>query len=134
MDQKKIEEMVKGDQKRMARIKDLLKQGKVKTGEDFYKAAFLYQHGNTFAEYHTAHELSVCAMILGHKGAKWIGAASYDRMLHSCGHRQRWATQYGIVGGQIMLQRYDTSGTSDLARKLVVGLSLEEAKNRKFNP
>ena len=131
--QDKIKLMIDGDAKRMKRISELLKKNQLRTGQDFYYAAFLYQHGATFAEYQTAHELSLCAMVLGHKGGKWIGAASYDRMLRSCGHRQRWATQYGMAAGKTVLQAFDPAGMSDFQRKSVVGLTLEEAKNRKFD-
>ena len=130
MTTEKIQKMVRDDEARLARIKVMVKQGLLSTAQDFYYAAFLFQHGSSFGEYHTAHELSVCAMILGSKGAKWIGAASYDRMLHSCGHRQRWATQFSIVAGKVKIQAYDETGTSDFLRKLVVGQSLAEAKKR----
>lgn len=131
--QEKINQMVRDDAKRMKRIMVLLKENRLQTAQDFYYAAFLYQHGSSFGEYQTAHELSLCAMVLGHKGGKWIGAASYDRMLRSCGHRQRWATQYGMAAGKPVLQAYDSTGICDFQRKSVIGLTLEEAKNRKFD-
>lgn len=131
LDQKAIEKMVEGDRKRMARIREILKQGKLGTGDDFVKAAFLYQHGNTFDDYHTAHELSLCAMILGDLSAKWIGAASYDRMLGSCGHKQRWGTQFvSDLRGKYKLASYDSSGISDFQRKAVIGHTIQESLDR----
>jgi hypothetical protein len=128
-----LKDMAEGDQKRMARIVVLLNEGKVRTANDFYWAAFLYQHGTCFDDYHMAHELSVCSMLLGNKEAKWIGAASYDRMLRSGGLAQRWGTQYespGMTG--MRLAKVESDGISDNQRKAVVGRTLEEARNRKM--
>jgi len=128
-----IEKLVKGDRARLARIKEMVSKNQLATAMDYWRAAFLFQHGVTFEDYHMAHELSLCSIFLGKTDAKWIGAASYDRMLNSSGHRQRWGTQFrSSNGGPFALARPDEEGMCEFQRKTVVGLTLEESRKRKM--
>lgn len=124
--------MMKDDAARLDRIKAMVAANELGTAEDYYRAAFLYQHGGAFEEYQMAHQLAVCSVLLGKEKAKWIGAATYDRMLGSCGHDQRWATQYRVVSGVTKPMPCGTVGIGDAERKAVVGLTLAEAMKRKF--
>ena len=131
---KQIEEMAKGDVARLARIKEILASGALTTADDFDNAALVFQHGVVFEDYATAHELSVCAMLLGKRTSSWLAGASYDRMLINVGIPQRFATQYGNAGGgPVTLQRYETRAINDTERKLIVRVTLEQAKNRKWD-
>jgi len=131
---KQIEDMAKGDVARLARIKEILASGALTTADDFDNAALVFQHGVVFEDYATAHELSVCALLLGKRTASWLAGASYDRMLVNVGIPQRFATQYGNAGGgPIKLQRYETKAINDTERKLIVRVTLEQAKNRKWD-
>jgi hypothetical protein len=121
------ERMAKEDAARLKRIKQMVRENLLKTGNDYFAAAFLFQHGDSFDDYQMAHQLSVCSMLLGNKGAKWIGAASYDRMLRSIGHKQRWGTQYRSVGSVWSIQPYEAVGMCENQRKSVVGKTLEQA-------
>lgn len=131
---KQIEDMAKGDVARLKRIKEIVASGDLKTSDDFDNAALVFQHGGTFEDYALAHELSVCALLLGKRSASWLAGASYDRMLVNVGIPQRFATQYGNAGGgPIKLQRYETKAINDTERKLIVRVTLEQAKNRKWD-
>ncbi|MBS1708753.1 MAG: hypothetical protein JSS65_08540 [Armatimonadetes bacterium] len=131
---KQMEEMAKGDVARLARIKEIVASGALTTADDFDNAALVFQHGVVFEDYAMAHELSVCALLLGKRTASWLAGASYDRMLVNVGIPQRFATQYGNAnGGPIKLQRYETRAINDTERKLIVRVTLEQAKNRKWN-
>ncbi len=127
-----LEEMAKGDVARLRRTKELVQSGDLATADDFDHAALVFQHGNVFEDYATAHELSVCALLLGKRSASWLAGASYDRMLVHCGIPQRFATQYGGVSGVTRLQRVETWGINDSERKRIVKVTLEEARKRKF--
>jgi len=82
------------DRSRRARVHELLAAGKLQTGEDFHNAAFIYQHGQTPADYLLAHVLATVAVQKGDSKSLWISAASLDRYLNSAGQPQIFGTQY----------------------------------------
>src|SRR5690349_11429334 len=57
------------DEARQARTRALLDTGKLRTGDDFYFAAFVFQHGRTAEDYLMAHALAVAATARGRDGA-----------------------------------------------------------------
>ena len=63
-------------------------------GEDYYYAAFLFQHGQKAEDYLFAHILATEAVALGYSRAKWISAATLDRYLQQIGQKQVFGTQY----------------------------------------
>jgi hypothetical protein len=130
---KQMEDMSKGDRKRLARIKQLLEQGRVVTSEDFDHASLVLQHGQSWKDYSLAHELSICSLLLDSRKSPWLAAATYDRMLESGGYRQRFGTQYHGIGGKFVLSRVDTEGIGDAERKAMRCPTLEEARNRKWD-
>lgn len=123
-----FDKMAREDRARAKKVMDLIKSGAPKTGADFYAASLVLQHGSSYASYALAHELAICAMLLGEKGGVWLAAATYDRMLGSCGHKQRFATQYF----NNRLSPVDESGISDSQRKALRAPTLEQARNRKI--
>lgn len=128
-----IEELGKRDEARLKRIFEIVEEGGIKTADDFDNAALVCQHGQTFEDYALAHELSVCALLLGKKSASWLAGASYDRMLANCGYRQRFATQYKIYGGVTSLSKVDVEHINDTERKTLVHKTLADARNKKWN-
>ncbi len=64
------------------------------SGEDYYYAAFLFQHGQKADDYLFAHILATEAVALGYGRAKWISAATLDRYLQQIGQKQVFGTQY----------------------------------------
>ena len=83
----------RADRERRARARELLDEGKLQTADDFYAAAFVFQHGNEPEDYLLAHALAVRSLALGHKRAEWIAAASLDRYLQSIAREQVYGTQ-----------------------------------------
>ena len=63
-------------------------------GEDYYYAAFIFQHGQKSEDYLFAHILATEAVALGYSRAKWISAATLDRYLEQIGQKQVFGTQF----------------------------------------
>lgn len=63
-------------------------------GEDYYYAAYLFQHGQKPDDFLFAHVLATEAVALGYTRAKWISAATLDRYLQTIGQKQIFGTQY----------------------------------------
>lgn len=88
-----VERMNAEDAARRVEARTLLDQGALQTGEDFRKAAFVFQHGSQPEDYLLAHSLAVVAASRGADGAAWIAAASLDRYLQKKGEPQIYGTQ-----------------------------------------
>ena len=84
----------KADAARREATRKLLVNGKLHTGEDFERAAFVFQHGDTPDDYLLAHTLAMVAVAKGHRGALWIEAATLDRYLNFMHQPQIYGTQF----------------------------------------
>ena len=106
-----------GDHQRNARTREIVAAGGLHTADDFANASLVMQHSSRFAGYELAHELAVCSLLLGDRATgRWLVAATYDRMLDSVGHDQRFGTQYM----NDTLMRVDEEGICD-AERLALG-------------
>jgi hypothetical protein len=114
IDEAKMKKMGIEDPIRKARVLELLKQNVPVTARDFYNCSLVLQHGGDFRAYMMAHELILAANILGEKESPWLVSRTYDRMLLSVGHRQRYGTQWSMTG----LERITDDGPSDTMRKM----------------
>ena len=88
------EQLEARDKLRRARIHELLAAGSLQTAEDFHDAAFIYQHGQTAADYLLAHVLATTAVSKANARSLWISSATLDRYLKSIGQPQIFGTQY----------------------------------------
>lgn len=105
------------DATRRTRTKALLDSGKLRSGDDFYHAAFIFQHGGNPGDYLLAHGLSVIAASRGRTDATWIAAATLDRYLQAIGQKQVYGTQYSVPPGKPATQEpYDRQLLSDALR------------------
>ena len=104
------------DAKRRARARELLEAGALHSGNDFYAAAFLFQHGDRPEDYLAAHTLAIAAAARGRPDAGWIAAASLDRYLRSIGKPQVYGTQFGFRDGGMTQQPYDPAAVPDSLR------------------
>ncbi|MEI7576860.1 MAG: hypothetical protein WCK51_08200 [Armatimonadota bacterium] len=129
---KDFELIAKGDAQRLAQIKKLVAKGNLTTAADYFNAALVCQHGGEFDDYALAHELSVISMILGAKSGSWLAAASYDRMLLNMGHRQRFGTQYYMVGGKTLLSPIDETMMNETQRFTVGRRKLSEIRAKGY--
>jgi hypothetical protein len=106
------------DAERRRRTKALLDGGKLSSGEDFWHAAFIFQHGNTPDDYLLAHTLAVVAVARGRTNATWIASATLDRYLQAIGRKQVFGTQYSTKPGEPTTQEpYDRTLISDSLRE-----------------
>lgn len=79
--------MQRKDRERRTRTKALLDAGALQSGEDLYHAAFVFQHGDTPADFLMARTLATIAMARGNRSASWIAAATLDRYLQNIGQK-----------------------------------------------
>jgi len=79
---------------RIARVKTLYREGSLRTGSDYFRAALVLHHGATPEDYLLAHELAIVALKKNAPDmAVWLVAATEDRFLQSIGRAQRFGTQ-----------------------------------------
>ena len=120
------------DFERRTRTRVLLDGGKLATGDDYYHAAFVFQHGDAPADYLLAHSLAVAAAAKGQKEAAWSAAASLDRWLQAMGQPQVYGTQFRWLGtGPVTQEPYDRAAVSDgLRAAMGVPLLADQEKRR----
>jgi hypothetical protein len=123
------------DDARRVRTKSLLDAGELRTGTDYYHAAFVYQHGDKPNDFLLAHTLAVIAAAHGREDATWIAAATLDRYLQWIGQKQIYGTQFVTPnGGRTTQEPYDRTLVSDALRKAlgVPPMSAQEEQRKKF--
>jgi len=117
-DREFVARMIEGDRARRERARVLLREGGLRTGGDFYHAAFIFQHGSLPEDYLLAHTLAVASAARGNRDAAWIAAATLDRYLQKIGQKQIYGTQYlsGRETGATM-EPYDRNLVPDTLRE-----------------
>lgn len=99
------------DARRRVVVKAWLDAGAVTAPLDRFRAAMLFQHGRTSDDYLLAHDLARAAAEGGCREARWLTAATEDRLLLSQGRPQRFGTQFIDVGGRFELAPVDPATT-----------------------
>ena len=125
----------KEDQQRRLRTQALLDAGALNSGEDFYHAAFVFQHGGTPDDYLKAHLLAIVSVARGKPGAAWIAAATLDRYLQNIGQPQILGTQFTRHGAGAMTQEpYNRTLLPDALRAAmgVPGLDKQEEQRKDY--
>jgi hypothetical protein len=123
------------DKTRRERTKKLLDSGALRTGEDFYRAAFIFQHGDTPEDFLKAHSLGMAASAKGQPDAPWIAAATLDRYLQAIGKPQVFGTQFTRTAeGKFTQEPYDRAIASDIVREAiqVPSVAEQEAQRQKY--
>lgn len=116
------------DEERRARTLTLLNTGKLRSGDDFWHAAFIFQHGGEANSYLLAHTFAVIAAARGRRDATWIAAATLDRYLQKVGQKQIYGTQFSTPPGRSTTQEpYDHSLVNDVLR-VALGVPAREAQ------
>jgi hypothetical protein len=88
------------DKQRQQRVIELLNQSKIKTARDYYNAAMVMQHGDNPDDFALAHILACVSAQKGYRPARWLSAASFDRMMQRNKHAQIFGTQFlGTANG-----------------------------------
>jgi hypothetical protein len=120
------------DAARRARTRALLEAHALQSGDDFWHAAFIFQHGDRPADYLLAHSLAIIAAARGRADATWIAAATLDRYLQAIGQKQIYGTQYQTRDGQKATQEpYDRTLVSDALRAAMRVPSQAEQEKRR---
>jgi hypothetical protein len=120
------------DRARRERTRLILEEGALRTGDDFYHAAFIFQHGEEAKDFLLAHTLAVAAISQGRKDATWIAAATLDRYLQAIGQPQIYGTQFSSPPGKPTTQEpYDRTLVSDALRKVLHVPPLAEQEKRR---
>lgn len=99
------------DRLRRERVAALADAGAIRTAEDAYRAAWIVNHGDTPDDARTAHELAARSATMGHRPARWLAAASFDRWRMYSGLPQKYGTQFVPDGRRIRLWDVEPSAT-----------------------
>lgn len=89
-----LEAKAAADRARRQRVHAMLDEGLVRTGDDFWHASMIFQHGEKPEDYLLAHILANVAAQKGNANARWLSAATLDRYLNSVGQPQVFGTQF----------------------------------------
>lgn len=123
------------DEVRRKETKAMLDAGKLRSGTDFYHAAFVFQHGGSAENYLLAHSFAVIAAARGRPDATWIASATLDRYLQSIGQKQIYGTQFTTPPDKPATQEpYDRALVSDELRAAlgVPPVSEQEKQRHEF--
>lgn len=114
-------------------VTKLLQADALHTANDHYHAAMVMQHGSNTESYQLAFSLARLAVAMdpAHKRARWLAAASWDRILMSKGVPQWYGTQYlsATPGGPMELYKVDEAAVTDADRAAMNVPSLQQAKD-----
>ena len=107
------------DEARRKRTRALMEAGALQSGDDYYHAAYIFQHGSQASDYLLAHVLAVAAMKRGRANASWIASATLDRYLQSIGQPQIFGTQYSCRDGRPSMELTELNLVPDSIRAVV---------------
>ena len=110
-DHEQRQRLLRRDAARRERVEALLASESGLDAGDYFHAAMIFQHGETFAHFWRAHQLAHTGARLGHPTCLWLMAAAYDRWLMGQGHPQKYGTQYLIREGRWVLYEVDPTTT-----------------------
>jgi hypothetical protein len=125
--------IVQRDAERRAKVQIELAAGRVQTSSDFFNAGLVMQHGQSLEDIRMAHALATIAASLdpSNRTAKWLKAASWDRMMSTQKKPQWYGTQYvRDADGKWALYVVDETAVTDEDRAALGAPSLAEAKKR----
>lgn len=112
-------EVWRRDGERRGRVLEILSAGQLSTAWDYYNAAIVLQHGASAEDIRLAHSLATLAATLdpGHKHAKWLMAASWDRLMICLKQPQWYGTQSALdVDGKFVLLPVLPNAVTDMDR------------------
>ncbi|EGI53675.1 hypothetical protein SUS17_3487 [Sphingomonas sp. S17] len=132
IDMTQVRRMIAEDAARRMAARAMLAEGRLKTAEDYYHAAFIFQHGQDAADYLLAHSLAMAAVARGKAEANWIAAATLDRYLMKIGQPQIYGTQYTRSKERgATMDPYDRALIPDSLRK-ALGVPVQPEQDKKL--
>ncbi|MEA3014819.1 MAG: hypothetical protein QOD42_3364 [Sphingomonadales bacterium] len=107
------------DEARRARTLALVAAGALASGDDYWHAAFILQHGREANDFLLAHTFAIIAAARGRADATWIAAATLDRYLQKSGRPQIYGTQFNTANATRATTQdpYDRALVSDALRQ-----------------
>lgn len=99
------------DLERRQRVIEMASANELETAEDYFHAAWIMNHGDTPADAEQAHQFALRSSEMGHRPARWLAAASYDRWQMYQGKPQKYGTNYVFDGQRDRLWDVDPSTT-----------------------
>lgn len=126
-------EVSKRDALRRDRVLEILKSGGLTTAWDYFNAALVMQHGQATEDIRLAHSLSTVAATLDpqHPKAKWLMAASWDRLMVRFKQPQWYGTQFTQdAAGKTVLVPVHPDAVTDIDRATLGVPPLAESKAR----
>jgi hypothetical protein len=125
----------KRDEWRIKNVLILKKQNLITFAADKYRASMILYHGKTLEHHELAHELATEALEMGYEAARWMVAATQDKLLLSQGKEQKFGTQYKRnIQGEWELEPCDTFVTDkERATYDIPPLRETEEKIRRMN-
>ncbi len=93
-----VDKLKERDTARRKRLSVMMELGEVKTKNDLYHTAVIFQHGDSPSDFLSAHRFAALAAILGHRTARWLMASSLDRYLMAVAQGQVYGTQFEFNG------------------------------------
>jgi hypothetical protein len=123
------------DAERRDKVTKMLGSGEVRTAEDFYNAALIFQHGRHVDDIRLAYSLASISIKLDPENgkAKWLTAASWDRIMMQLGKPQWYGTQFTKAhgaGSKWELYKIDETAVTDEERKALGVPTIAEARAR----
>lgn len=125
-----IREWKKRDRARQTALLRILKNKNLKlTGNDYFMAGIIFQHGTTIASLRKAVAMAKKGAALNNDAAKWLYAAATDRLLVRQKKKQKFGTQYykNSKTGKWLFYPVDPK-TTDKERERYNVVTLKEAR------
>lgn len=126
---------VKRDAKRRGQVLEELGAGRIRTANDHYHAAMVFQHGESADEIRLAFSLAWISAQMDSKNkdrALWLSAAAWDRIMMRLQKPQWYGTQYVAddANSEFRLYRIDEDAATDQERIRFNVPILKDAKKR----
>lgn len=122
------------DKERQIAALEIVRAGELRTANDYFHAAMIFQHASSADDNALAYSLaSVAARIdPSHKAAKWLAAAAWDRTLMRRNKPQWYGTQFtrGAMSAKWELYPVDETAVTDEERVKAGVPTLAESRER----
>lgn len=121
--------VIRRDKDRLKKVKQLINNKKIITKKDYYNIAMIFHHSQNITYIKKANMFALKSAKMGYKKAKWLCAATLDRLLMTQGKKQKFGTQFikKSLSEKWSLYPVDLK-TTDEERALYNVLPLEKTK------
>lgn len=129
------QKLTERDKRRQKALLKILSNKKIHfSGEDYFMAGIIFQHGTTIKDSKKAISLAKKGAKLGNDKAKWLFAAATDRLLIRQNKKQKFGTQFQKKKNKWRLYPVDSRVTDrERAKYNVIPLKQSRAKVKEWN-